>query len=210
MKIKPKQCKECGEPFTPTYSSLQFVCGPVCSLAYVRKQNEKKAKADWAKEKREIKENIKTKSDFEKELQKEINTIVRVLDAGFLCISTGKPLNSKFDAGHLYSCGSNPSIRFNLFNIYAQSVHANQWLSGDQLNFIDGIKTHYGEEVCELSLGLKAKYPVLKLTVDELKEATYKARGIVKYLKLQDRQFSKEERVSLRKEINEKLGIYNY
>lgn len=86
--MKQKKCKICSNLFTPRFKTTEFLCGPECALAYVRKQNEKKAKADWAKEKRVLKEKLKTKSDYEADLQVEINKIVKYIDAGYGCIAT--------------------------------------------------------------------------------------------------------------------------
>jgi len=169
---------------------------------------EKQKAKQWQKEKKEIKEKLMTKSDYEKLLQKEINTIVRLIDKDFICISTGKPLNDKFDAGHFYSVGSNPSLRFNLLNIYAQSVYANQYLSGDQINFINGIEENYGSGLKSIVLRLKKDYPILKLTQEELKEKITIARSIVKHLKLENKTYNSVQRIELRRKFNKMIGIY--
>ncbi len=169
-----------------------------------KKEYERKAK----KEKKEMKEKLKTKSDYEKELQKEINTIVRLIDKGSVCHSTLKPLNEKFDAGHVFSCGANPSIRFNLMNIYSQSVYANQYLSGDQINFMNGLENIYGTEHKELVMSLKLRYPILKLAIDELKEKIQIARQIVKELKTINLTYPPKVRLELRRKYNERLRIY--
>lgn len=153
-------------------------------------------------------ESLKTLSDYTKELQKEINTIVRLIDKDFKCISTGKPLNEKYDAGHFYSCGSNPSLRFNLLNIYAQSVYANQHLSGDQINFINGINENYGSGLKSIVLRLKKDYPILKLDREQLKQKIQVARSIVKHLKLENKTYNSIERIELRKKYNKMIGIY--
>lgn len=171
-----------------------------------------KAKINLSKEQKKVdavtRESLKTISDYTKELQREINTIVRLIDKDFQCISSGKPLNDKYDAGHFYSCGSNPSLRFNLLNIYAQSVYANQYLSGDQINFINGIEENYGSGLKSIVLRLKQDYPILKLSKEELKEKTIIARSIVKHLKLENKTYNSIERIELRKKFNKVIGIY--
>lgn len=169
-----------------------------------QKQYDKKAKA----EKKELREKLKTKSDYEKELQKEINTIIRSIDKGSVCHSTLKPLNDKFDAGHVFSCGANPSIRFHLMNIYSQSVYANQYLSGDLINFISGLEKIYGTEHKELVMSLKKKYPLLKLPIDDFKEKIQIARQIIKELKTINLTYPPKVRLELRRKYNERLGIY--
>jgi len=157
---------------------------------------------------KEMKENVKTKSDYEKELQKEINTIVRLIDKDQVCISTLKPLNAKFDAGHFYSCGSTPALRFNLNNIFAQSVYANQYLSGDQINFINGLSQLYGENYKDYVLNLKSVYKELKLHIYEIKEKIKIAREIVKELKEQNDVYDADTRRFLRNIYNLRIGIY--
>jgi len=178
------------------------------SIQYAREKVKAKQTKDWQKEKKVLKTALKTKSDYERDLQKEVNTIVRLIDKGFVCISTGKPLNDKFDAGHFYSRGANATLRFNLFNIYAQSVYANQYLSGDQTNFIAGLRKYYGNDHAEYVLGLKANNKPLKLTPLEIEQKTSIARSVVKWLKLQDKTYDAKQRIDLRKEFNNKLGIY--
>lgn len=170
------------------------------------------AKVNVSKEQKKVdsetREGLKTLSDYSKELQKEINTIVRLIDKGFVCISTGKPLNDKFDAGHFFSVGSNPTLRFNLLNIYAQSVYANQYLSGDQINFINGINEYYGKGLKSIVLRLKSDYKIIKLSKEELKEKIIIARSIVKHLKVENKTYNSVERIELRKKFNKMIGIY--
>lgn len=206
-KVYPRKCLNCKEKFIPV-NQTNTVCSTKCAIEYSKAAQKKKKENEWKKEKAVLKDKLKTKSDYEKELQKEINTIVRLIDKGFVCISTKKPLNDKYDAGHFYSVGSNPTIRFNLFNIYAQSVYANQYLSGDQINFLDGLRHYYGNEHAEYVLRLKSEFKVLKLSIEEIKEKISISRSIVKWLKLQDRVFTTDERLELRIRFNYELGIY--
>ena len=209
------KCKICLDKFEPKFF-LEKTCSNVeCKVKYamqvVVKQKEKQAKdkkQSWNKEKLELKEKLKTLTDWSSDLQKEINAIVREIDKEHPCISSKRPLGKSFDAGHLFSRGSNPQIRFHLFNIFAQSVHDNQWKSGNQLEFVNGIELTFGEVIKDYCLSLKG-FPTLKLSIDEIKEKIPIARGILKYLKLQDRKFTTKERVSLRKEFNLKLKIYD-
>lgn len=158
------------------------------------------------KEHKEKKEKLKTLSDFKNDLQKEINTIVRLIDNGWGCIATGTK-NGKMNAGHYISVGSNDTIRFHLENIWLQSEHSNQYKSGDTLRYQEGITLLYGKEYLNRLNSLKS-IPPIKLTKEEIKDKISIARGIIKWLKLQDRMFTKEERISMRSEFNSQLGIY--
>jgi len=172
-----------------------------------KKQYEKKKKDSWNKEKLEIKKSLETKSDLEKKLQKEINLIVRLLDKGHKCISSGRELGKSYDAGHLFTTQAQPTIRFNLFNIFAQSVHDNQHKSGNELEYFFRIGELFGKEFQDFVVSLK-QIDALHLSKDELRDKTSIARSIVKWLKLQDRKYSLKERLELRNKFNLELGIY--
>lgn len=208
------KCKICNAKFEPTYFLQKHCDDDDCKVKWamqvVSKQKEKQHKEKkqlWTKEKLELKEKLKTLTEWHNDLQKEVNTIVRLIDKDHLCISSQRPLGKSADAGHLFSRGSNPHIRYHLFNIFAQSVHDNQWKSGNPLEFIDGIEKVFGVEIKDYCLSLKG-LPDLKLSINEIKEKIPIARGIIKELKLQNRKFTTEERLTLRKKYNNQLGIY--
>ena len=223
MQTKQKNCKGLGLAKDygcgiQTYKRTYGLCDSCLYDFYTTNENGKvifekrKLKVKSTKEKAiksDLREKLKTLSDYAKELQKEINTIVRLIDKGGCCISTLKPLNDKFDAGHMYSVGSNPALRFHLDNIHAQSVYANQYLSGDQINYLNGLSYFYGIEYKDYILDLKSRYKVLKLSKEDYIEKINVAKKIVSELKFEFRPFDNEERLKLRKKFNERLGIYN-
>ena len=164
--FKTKSCKVCKTKFMPL-RPLQGVCSVPCSYKYAKELSDKKQERESRKKKKELKEKIKTKSDYERDLQKEINAIVRLIDKGHVCISSGRPITEKqTNAGHLRSVGSNPSIRFHLFNIWAQSIEHNQHKGGMPLEMTEGIECTFGPEIKERCLGLIKQYTVLKLTIE--------------------------------------------
>lgn len=165
-----------------------------------------KVKANEKEKIKQTRESLKTKSDYEAILQKEINLIVKIIDAGWPCIATASN-DGKRNAGHYISRGSNKTLSFHLENIWNQSEHSNSFKAGDTLRYREGITKLFGLEYLEYMDSLKS-IPPLKLSIDEIKESIYKARSIVKWLKLQDRQYTLEERISLRKRFNCEIGIY--
>jgi len=205
-------CKHCNVKFEQKYFNIRFCLGNNdCILAFnnfVKEKKEQQRKKEWNKQKKTMTEDLETKPILEKKLQTIINTIVRLIDKGSFCHSTKKPLNAKYDAGHFYSVGSNNTIRFNLFNIYAQSVHANQHLSGDQLNFLEVLRDVYGDNHAEYVLSLKSRYKYIGLTIEELREKIIISKKIVNELKKLDLTYSKEMRLRLRQEYNKRIGIY--
>ena len=207
------KCKICSDKFEPKYF-LQKHCEKVeCKVSYsmqvVAKQKfdkEKKVKQDWNKEKVLIKEKLKTLSEYKKDLQTEINSIVREIDKGHPCIATGAT-TGKMNAGHYIGVGANSTLRFHLENIWIQSEHSNSWKSGDTIRYQNGIVGLYGKEYLEHLNNLQSIQPI-HLSIDDIKEKIPIARGLLKWLKLQDRVYSNLDRLSIRKEFNQKIGIY--
>lgn len=222
---KPKPCKGIGKAFgvggcgKDTLKRTYGLCDS-CYWDYLNNdergkviyQKQFKPKMDKATEKRkkendkQARESIKTRSDYEQDLQKVINAIVREIDKGHPCISSG--LNTgKRNAGHYFSVGSNPTIRFHLENIWVQSEYANTYKSGDLINYTHALIEMYGNEYLDRLKQLK-NHPPIKLSVDDFKRITKRANEILKGLKEVDVVLTNEKRLSVRKKINKELGIY--
>lgn len=202
--MKQKTCRNCKTKFTPTYSTTQVVCSPICAAKLAK---EVQAKKELVK----LKENIITKSDREKLLQSEINKIVRTIDFGCVCISCGNP-PKKANAGHYISVGASSTLRYNLFNIWLQCEHCNTHLHSNQLNYRRSLIRMYGEEFINELEGMESKHKALKLSIEEIKELTSQAREINKSLKVDEKDtqhHTNHQRMLLRDHINQKLGIYN-
>jgi len=164
------------------------------------------AKSNWKEQKKVLKENVKTLSDYKNDLQKEINTIVRLIDRGHPCIATGS-FEGKMNAGHYIGVQANPTTRYHLENIWLQSEHSNMWKSGDTLRYQDGIISLFGKEYLDRLNSFKT-IPVIKLSVDEIKEKIIICREIVKELKSHNHIYSNANRMEKRKEFNSRIGIY--
>jgi Bacteriophage Lambda NinG protein len=196
--MKQKKCKVCQAEYMPQRIG-QKVCSPKCAIE-VAKEN------SWKERKVVLKELTKTMGDYAKELQKEVNTLARLIDFGQRCISSGQ-LAKRENGGHLWSVGAYPSLRFNLHNIHLQSYEQNVEKSGNPLGYRIGIKERYGIEYLNYIDELPQEYPVLKPTKYELIDATKKAREII-------RGFEKKIRIpidmmELRNSINFQLGFYS-
>lgn len=174
-----KRCKICKQPFTPTYSSLQATCpAPQCLIAYGRLIERKKA----TREIRQMRENIKSVSQYRNELQKVFNEYIRLRDAKQPCISCAKPLPVKYDAGHFYSVGSYPNLRFNEDNVHGQCVECNQHRHGNLLEYAPRLNDRIGFERAS-KLMAKRNEP-LKLSLNEIKEKIKEYKWKVKNLRL--------------------------
>lgn len=176
-------------------------------IAKALKTVKQKKKQDWNKEKIEIKEKLKSLSDWKNDLQREINVLIREIDKGHPCIATGN-YQGQMHCGHYLSVGSNPTLRFHLENMFIQSMHSNTWKSGDTIRYQQGIKETFGIEYLDYMNSLQSVEP-LKLTSEEIKEKIPIVRSLIKWVKLQERKFTTEERISLRKRFNQEIGIYN-
>ena len=200
-----RKCKVCQTVFE-IKQPLQSVCSYKCAIEYSKKLKANKEANEWKKQKAVLKEKVKTLSQFKNDLQKDINLIVRLIDKGHGCIATGSK-EGKMNAGHYIGVGANETLRFHLENIWLQSEHSNMWKSGDTLRYQDGLVSLYGKEYLEHLNALKSIEPI-KLTSEQIKEKISICRSIIKWLKLQDKTYTIDERLSLRIEFNKQIGIY--
>ena len=204
--MKPKKCKQCGELFTPT-RPLEYVCGFKCAMDRTYDLNLKKKEKAINDKVKDMKESLKGLAEFKKDLEREINTIVRLIDKGCNCISCNARGNS---AGHFHSVAANGSIRYNLHNLHLQEYSCNGEKGGNVIKYGQGLIEIYGKEYKEyVEYDLVRLYPNLKITIAELKEAIGKARNVVKILKTEDKEYSPEERLQRRTFFNKIIGIYN-
>ena len=173
---KPKKCKNCLELFTP-YRSLQMVCSAKCSFEYAIKQKEKKEQKDWKERKKVMKKDMLTKSDYIKILQQLVNRFVRQRDGNY-CISCDAPINGKVDAGHLFSVGNYPSVRFDLRNINSQCIKCNQFNGGSILEYRENLIKKIGQkEFDELD---KLAHQNRMFDIEEIKEMIQKFKELTK------------------------------
>ena len=166
LKIKSKKCRVCQDEFKP-FQTTQVVCGPRCAIVLA----ESKSREKYAKENRQAKVKLKTRSELLKEAQSVINSYVRARDKGLPCISCGcmetdKGVGGHFDAGHYRSRGSAPHLRFNTLNIFGQCKRCNRYLSGNYSEFRKGLIKRKGKEYVEYIENL---YYSKKFTVEYLK-----------------------------------------
>lgn len=170
-----KRCKICKSPFTPTYSSLQATCTkPQCLIEWGRLTERKKAK----REIKRMRENIKSVSQYRRELQKVFNEFIRLRDKNEPCISCGKPLPAKYDAGHFYSVGAYPNLRFNEDNVHGQCVECNQHKHGNLLEYAPRLTERIGFE--RASKLMATRNEPLRLSLEEVKAKIEHYKKLVK------------------------------
>lgn len=117
----------------------------------------------------------KTLTDWLNDAQRVFNSFIRARDSQKPCISSGRPLTGKFDAGHLRTVKSAPQCRFDEDNVHGQTVHDNRDLSGNALEFRRRLIERIGQERVEAVLN---NHSSGRYTIPEAKAimATYKAK----------------------------------
>ena len=75
----------------------------------------------------------KTVAQLIKIAVRHFHLYIRNRDQGKPCISCGK--KTKLQAGHFYSAGKHPQLRFNEDNVHGQCLSCNYYKSGDLLNY---------------------------------------------------------------------------
>jgi hypothetical protein len=142
-------------------------------------------------------------------LQKDINKIIRLIDVGCPCISSGRKYRDDDQAGHFYSIGSNPALRFNLLNLWNQSIKDNMHNSGNLLNYRQSLVDSGLIELVEVE---KLNHPVLKLSKEQIKTTLPIAKSIIReLLRLNENDYLPrfiDYRVSLRQYYQNRLNIY--
>lgn len=214
--MQPKLCKwekESCEDERVNYPG-KSIRSPYCKLHLAishiykkRKEAIKVKSAEIKQSKKEFaikKEASRSKSYFEKKLETEVNAIVRFIDTGKGCISCNHGWESNFTrqahAGHRISVGSNPSLRYHLFDIFLQCSICNNWKSANEREYDKGIIKHYGQETLDYIKQLPSEVGSIHLSIDELKQAIINARKVKAEI-LSGTDYSREE-------INNLIGIY--
>ena len=72
------------------------------------------------------------------------NRWIRKRDANLPCISCGR--YTTLQAGHYYSAGHHPGLRYDPDNVHGQCVRCNLYLSGNLINYRNGLMERIGEE----------------------------------------------------------------
>lgn len=194
-----KKCKICKKDFVKK-NPLQFVCSHTCAYEYSKLH----LKKTELKKSKEIKRENKTKlleiqplSFWQNKLQTEINKIAKLIDKDLLCLATQRNTGT-IHAGHVFSRGSTPQLRYNLHNIHRQSGQSNHFQS-DDLKLREGLISEYGQRYFEYLES--SRNMTLNLDKNELKECINKAKIFQKKI-----EFSKNtsylDRISLRNEGN--------
>jgi hypothetical protein len=203
------KCKICKSKFIPRFSTLQPTCEePKCIIEHSKIQREKKEAKEWSKRKVEMTFDSTSSDGYRsKVIQPIVNEIARLIDYGQPCIATGH-YEGKMSGGHFCSVGSNRSCSLNLHNIHVQTFHSNGWKSGDETRYRLGLIKIYGQEYYDFVEGLR-HIKNIDLNKERLKELKPLISKIRNDLKRNPTKRTPQERIELRNEINERIGIYS-
>jgi len=143
--FRKRKCKACGTYFRPEREG-QVVCNNTeCPVEYAGKSFKKQIKREKAKEKKKFNEN--DKSYLMKKAQDTFNRYIRKRDEGQPCISCGDSMESRqVHAGHYRPVGKNGQHRFNEDNCHSQCSICNNHLSGNLVNYREGLIFKIGEK----------------------------------------------------------------
>ena len=183
-----KKCKYCKN-FVSEYIKVPagVFCGMDHAVKFAYEATKKKraavllkAKKEFNKETKRLKDAAKTKGEWLKDCQTIFNRFIRLRDKDLNCISCGRYHSGQYHAGHYKSVGSSPErLRFNENNCHKQCAPCNNHLSGNITEYrINLIKKIGIEEVENLEGPHKSK----KYTIDDLKELKQYYKNKVKQL----------------------------
>lgn len=172
--VKPKKCSECGDLFTPRFSSFQKVCEKEeCRVEFALKaglkERERLAKERKKKDREvidKLKEKHKDSAYYRGILQTVFNMFIRKRDEKTPCISCGTTNDIQYHSGHYFSVGAYPNLRYSEFNANKQCVKCNNYLHGNLKNYRTGLIEKIGQEKfdeLESQKGIDKKYTVPEL-----------------------------------------------
>lgn len=181
------RCRYCKEKFP--YNELQVKMPQVCKgciTDYFKEYKSDivvKAKKDVKKQERsrlnKMREDLMTLSDHLKVAQKYFNTFIRLRDKDKPCITCGEH-RKHYDAGHLFTVGAHPELRFNEDNCHKQCVFCNRHQHGNVSSYFINIKERIGDD--RFNKLLKERNQLKKYTIDEVKGITEKYKKKIKEL----------------------------
>jgi len=184
MKTNPKPCnginkakgfKGCGKP------TLHRTNGLCNSCLYDFYTTDERGKIIFAKRKiqvvskrekafkSDLRQKLKTLSDYEAEAKKSFQKWVRLRDAGKPCISCNNPNPKDISGGHYFPAGVYSGLIFDERNCHLQcNSYCNMYLSGNLSAYRIGLVNRYGKEFVEGLEDDSIKLRNYKYTKDEL------------------------------------------
>ena len=200
----PKKCKNCKAdlPYVKrnnikSYKAkfgYGFECGCYAEWLYTSEEGKamiEKATIKATKPRKEmetaVREDVQRKRlpVVLKQTQKVFNEYIRLRDKDQYCISSGFPLGAQYDAGHCYSVKQFSGLRFNEYNVHAQSVGDNRFNEGNVEQYILNLESRIGSEQADIlkELAVQEKRNPKKWTIEEVLEIKKEYQTKLKALK---------------------------
>lgn len=179
---KAKKCRSCKQAFQPR-NALQVACSPACAQSVAEAKRGKTEQATKVLERKDDaakREKMKSRADWLREAQAEVNSFIRERDADLPCISCGRHHRGQLHAGHYLSVGARPELRFEESNIHKQCQPCNTHLGGNLILYRKALIEKVGHAQVEW---LEGPHEPKKYTIDELKEIKAHYRTLTRELK---------------------------
>jgi len=140
-----RRCKVCQIVFD-IKQPLQSVCSYICAIEYSKKLKANKEKIEWKKTKSDLKDKVKTLSQFEAEAKKSFQKWIRLRDKDLPCISCGSTESDTFDGGHFKKAEIYSGVIFDERNVNKQCRRCNRFLNGNELLYREGLIKRFGDD----------------------------------------------------------------
>jgi len=177
------RCKSCKTKFEPRYFLQKFcLTTEQCkadATEYGIAEVKKKSERDWQKEKKVLKEKLKSQADYVKDLQTVFNTYIRLRDKDLPCVSCGTYNAEEFHAGH-YIPTTFQVLRFNEFNVWKQCSRCNTHLRGNITAYRIELINRIG--LAEVEKLENKRHEISKLSIPDLKAKIVHYKAQIKIL----------------------------
>ena len=155
-KEKLYRCRYCRQrvKLSELRITMPYVCKGCISEHYEANKDKllRRAKTDVKRKERarlrKKKESLMTLSDWLKIAQAHFNRYIRERDKDKPCISCGEYRKTN-DAGHYFSVGNYPALRFNEKNCHLQCVYCNRHLHGNLTEYEPRLRALIGDKEME-------------------------------------------------------------
>jgi len=183
MENKPKKCNGIGKANGFSGCEKQVVkrtFGLCDSCLYDFYTTDERGKIEFAKRKlknhtvkekafkSDLRQKLKTLSEYEAEAKKSFQKWVRLRDSEFNCISCNGNDKDLWDGGHYFKAELFSGLIFNEMNCHKQCRKCNRFLNGNELQYRFGLIDRYGIDFVTELESISAENRVYKYTKDEL------------------------------------------
>jgi len=118
--------------------------------------------------KSDLRQKLKTLSDYEAEAKKSFQKWVRLRDEALSCISCGTDKAKSWHGSHFYSANLYSGLIFDERNVHKSCDYCNVFLHGNLLEYRKGLIARYGLEYVEQLESISNESRVYKYTKEEL------------------------------------------